>query len=187
MSAFNCSCQLINFNCPQLATECSGKYGQRTELKGKEGCFFFYATRPSHAIKQISAGLGRKLFAYLCEQKMPLEATSSAMPLKRNAKCRVKMEKPQLRRGKRTNAAHLAEAKGIFSKLQVGLAQVDPSPLYILGPIIGMSHTHAAHMCHSGETNALSRNFIHKDFISLHSISCPVSKRPQGVGRVERK
>lgn len=176
MSAFNCCCQLINFNCPQLATECSGKYEQQ-EPEGKPGLLLFYA-KPSLAFKQIFPRS-----EVVCIFFLMWPENSIRNDIFCPYSTQTKTVRLNWRRGPGTqNAAHLARAKGIFPSGN-RTAQVLTLP-----PPLSHRHHHKSHTCCShvlDETNALSRNFIHKDFISFRFH--PDSKRPQGVGLDQQK
>jgi len=169
VSAFNCCCQLINFNCPQLATECSGKYEQ------PEGLELFYA-KPSLAFKLI---FRRPRSEVVCIFMGPVNS------IRNDILCiATQMKTVRLNYGRRgTQMLHIWRRQGKYFQVASGLPK-----LTLLSHRSLHHHHHKTHTCCSyvpAESNALSRNFIHKDFIP--SRFCPVSKRPQGVGLDRQK
>lgn len=146
--------------------------------KGNRGCYSFMRSLRLHLNK---FSLGRKLFAFFFFLMWPENSIRNDIFCPYSTQ--TKTVRLNWRRGPGTqNAAHLARAKGIFPSGN-RTAQVLTLP-----PPLSHRHHHKSHTCCShvlDETNALSRHFIHKDFISFRFH--PDSKRPQGVGLDQQK
>lgn len=161
--AFNCCCQLINFNYRQLATECSGKC-----IKKKEGvqkkCMQSNANWGCSTLNEAFVSIWCGCWQCKCYE-IPLENKTEEKPKQIYCIFLTKWAN-----GQRIETTHSQDVELLRWELKNWKLRVENMRLtYVDSAAV--------------ETNALSWNFIHKDFYFI----APASKRrPQGAQKACR-
>lgn len=191
--AFNCRSRLINFNCRQLAAECCGKCAAKAGCKSgekKNNANWGYNSLPWVAFRnQAEVAMKntkkiKKKNVVTCCMCVPKKKTQLRGKLKLKMPGEGRREKLQTAKG--NFGLHVACCILPNMKFHMHILKM-PQPS-TCGSHVAANGIHESVCVSKGaETNAFSRNFIHKDFILLYIVQLKATTRRRTAGRPKAK